>query len=157
MLYLVIKDEIIKFYLTNYGFDALKEIVPGDGNHLFKDSGPIYDINNTIKGRITFKERILYSILFWGKDTIFISDKKLNNFEIKHYIDFMEQVGANTVNVYFDRDLSKMNMDGISITKYADDFINNIDTRDMIGSAPPYYYKEKDNSIDLGELRRVKY
>ncbi len=153
-LYVVAKDNIATFNLEKYGYFIDQELIPGR-NHLLRDDGPIRDIRLFIKEQLSRKEYILWKIMWYEVRATMIADRPLDNFGIMHLIHFAEQCNARRCDVYFD------NTNGITnIPAYVRDFAQRSGNKDLVGSShdpksPGYYYKVRDNSIELGWAKAV--
>ena len=163
-LHLMVKDHFETFYLPGYGFDADKEITSGpEGNHLFKRTGPIKHMNKFVNNALSRKERWQYGFFFSGREAVFISDRALDNFSIKHFIDLTEQVGSKKTRSYQEKIPPHVDM-----VEFVADLMADLTHKNIIGSTTPhdqyyhchyylshYYFKEKDNSLDDEDGRRA--
>ena len=150
ILYLFFRDKTVEFDLNNYAFDAMSGIRSGKyGNHLFKANGPINDMRTAIKNELTRTERFLFSLALADISGVFIADRQLNNLEIKHYTDLLEQMNCKRVAVYFDDRLLQTTIDDYLLQPLPPP------EDKLIGSAgikaAPFKYKFPDDSIEADD------
>jgi len=152
-LFLIVKEDILPYDLTEHNFDTKKEITPGqNANHLMKADALIKAVKNDIKSKLTKREQWLYGCLFYGKEAVFISDIPMNNLSIRHFCDFTGQIGAKKCIVYYEPLINKQ-----LLPHFFSAFLERHPESDAIGASNDKgcHYKIPDNSIELGEVRRV--
>jgi len=108
-LYIVVRGDLTELSLSSYSFNSTLPVSSGtNGNHLFKATGPIEDVRAIILSKLQKRERLLFRLYLLKVSGIFISERYLNNLEIKHYCDFLEQANCRSAIVYHDRCLAEM-------------------------------------------------
>lgn len=88
-LLIQVNETIIRFKLSDFGFDPNKEILPGS-NYLLSDEF-FSSANKALQDNLNFHKSIAPPL----KLLIFLKSQLVNEICIRHYLDVAEMIGSN--------------------------------------------------------------